>query len=78
MSTSKPYLYGFHTDTNCSNATTGIFYLNTNNGYTTFGENEKIDSVENRLIFFNSQIKHSGISSTEEKYRCLINLNYTS
>jgi Rps23 Pro-64 3,4-dihydroxylase Tpa1-like proline 4-hydroxylase len=76
MATKENYVYGFHTDNDCLHATTGIYYLNTNDGYTLFDDNQKVDSVENRFVFFNSQIKHSGVSCTKDKYRCVINLNY--
>lgn len=68
----------FHTDTLIPNATTAILYLNTNNGYTMFEDGSKIECVENRLVVFNSQIKHTGISCTDQKCRVLINFNYFS
>jgi hypothetical protein len=68
----------FHTDTLIPNATTAILYLNTNNGYTLFESGDKIESIENRVVVFNSQIKHTGVSCTDEKCRVLINFNYFS
>jgi Rps23 Pro-64 3,4-dihydroxylase Tpa1-like proline 4-hydroxylase len=60
------------------NNTTAIFYLNNNNGYTIFEDGSKVDSVENRLVVFNSNVMHSGVSQTDSKVRCVINLNYIS
>jgi len=55
---------------------TAVFYINTNNGGTLI-ENELIQSVENRLIIFNSNILHSSVSCSDKPYRCVINLNFT-
>ena len=52
-----------------------IYYINENNGYTMFG-NEKIESKQNRIVFFDSNIEHSGTNSTDCKNRMVINFNY--
>jgi len=75
--TSVPVVGGMHSDTEFNN-TTAIFYLNNNNGYTIFEDGSKVDSVENRLVVFDSNIMHSGVSQTDSKIRCVINLNYIS
>jgi len=67
---------GMHTDSKVKH-TTAIFYLNTNNGFTLFENGEKINSVENRLVVFNSSIFHSGFSQTDTNTRVVLNLNYT-
>jgi hypothetical protein len=73
----KIYEYGFHTDFNEPiGGTTAIFYMNTNNGYTLFENGDKVESVENRLVSFSSEIKHTGTTCTDDKFRCVINLNY--
>jgi len=64
----------FHIDQ--PHCTTAIFYLNTNNGYTLFENNKKIDSKENRIVIFNSNLKHTGTNTTNKKFRSVINLNY--
>jgi hypothetical protein len=66
---------GMHTDFDFS-CTTAIFYLNSNNGYTIFEDGTKIESVENRLVAFDSLLKHSGTTHTDEQTRVLINFNY--
>ena len=68
-------VYGLHKDTDFE-CTTAIMYLNTTNGYTVFEDDEKVDGVENRLIKFDSQLKHSGVSSTDTQVRVVLNLNY--
>jgi len=57
---------------------TGIFYLNTCNGYTLLKTNSetKIDSLENRMLIFDSQIEHKGVSQTDTRRRMVINFNY--
>jgi len=67
-----------HTDfqsDSTKNITTGIFYINTNNGYTKF-KNKKIESIENRYVSFNSNELHTGTTCTDENYRIVINFNY--
>ena len=50
--------HGMHTDFNekDKNITSGLLYLNTNNGYTRFETGEKIQSVENTFIEFDNNI----------------------
>jgi len=67
---------GMHTDSKMKH-TTAIFYLNTNNGYTMFEDGQKVDSIENRLVTFDSTIMHSGFSQTNTNIRVVLNLNYT-
>ena len=56
---------------------TAIYYINTNNGYTQFEhDGSKIDSVANRIVMFPSSFKHRGISTTDQEYRMVLNLNY--
>ncbi len=58
-------------------ANTAVFYLNTNNGYTLLkSTNEKIKSVANRLVTFNSEEYHTGSTTTDQKARYVININY--
>ena len=53
-----------------------IFYINTNDGGTIIEDNKKIDSVENRILFFNSSLLHSSTTTTNSKARININFNY--
>ena len=52
-----------------------IYYVNTNDGYTLF-KNKKINSVENRIVLFNSDEMHSSTNTTNCKSRIVINFNY--
>jgi len=53
-----------------------IFYLNTNNGKTILEDGTEIDSVENRILFFDPSKPHSSTSCTDAKMRFNININY--
>ena len=79
----EPFTYMFHSDLShdfkedaVSHWTTAIFYINTNNGYTEFEDGVKIESVANRLVMFPSNIKHRGITQTDEQTRIMINFNF--
>ena len=56
--------------------TTGILYINTNNGYTLFEDETKVESIENRYVSFPSNLKHKGTSCSDKKIRVVINFNY--
>jgi hypothetical protein len=56
--------------------TTGILYMNSNNGYTKFENGEKILSEENKFIEFDGKLKHTGTNCTDELFRMVINFNY--
>lgn len=71
---------GFHIDFDDTpdNLKTAVFYLNNNNGSTLFEDGTEIESVENRIVVFDSKLHHTGVSCTDQKARYLINLNYYS
>ncbi len=57
--------------------TTGIFYVNTNNGYTLFEDGTKVDSVANRFLVFPGHKKHAGMPFTDDSgKRIVINFNW--
>tara|TARA_R100001440_G_scaffold20643_1_gene34314 strand:- start:664 stop:1149 length:486 start_codon:yes stop_codon:yes gene_type:complete len=63
-----------HNDQNfkCKSA---IYYVNNNNGFTMIGD-DKVESKANRMVFFDSEIKHYGSNATDCNNRMLINFNY--
>ena len=68
---------GYHTDFAYSPpAKTAVYYVNTNNGYTIVKGYGKVESVENRMVIFDSDILHTGVSCTDEKRRIVVNFNY--
>jgi len=69
--------YHYHVDIPpASNTKTAIYYVNTNNGRTVFKDRTYSNSIENRLVIFDSRSYHAGTSCTDEKVRCVINFNY--
>ena len=77
-STSEHYYGGFHYDypEDLIKCKTAVYYVNTNNGFTEFASGEKVESVANRWVCFDSDTLHSGVTCTDQKVRCLININY--
>jgi hypothetical protein len=67
--------HGLHIDLD-EKMKTGIFYVNTCNGYTKFKNGEKIKSEKNKYIEFDSDLMHTGSTCTDEKRRVVINFNY--
>ena len=66
---------GYHVDgLPCS--TTAILYMNTNNGWTDFKKGGRVKSVANRVVIFDSNLEHRGVSCTDEDKRVVINFNY--
>lgn len=75
----EPYRSGFHVDMSSLDhlpTKTAVFYINDNNGYTEFGNGERVYSKANRAVIFDGQTSHSGVSCTDAKYRCVINWNF--
>ena len=58
------------------NCITAIYYVNTNNGYTEFQNGMKVDSIENRIVIFDSNEKHRAVTTTDTARRVVINFNY--
>ncbi len=75
IGTSEIVKYGYHVDTELD-CNTAIYYINTNNGYTEFVDDVKVESFENRVLIFNSKLKHTGTSCTDSKRRMVLNINY--
>ena len=74
--TAEPITHGLHVDGIEGSTYTAVFYLNTNNGATVFEDGKKYQSIANQAVIFNPDLKHSGISCTDEKVRLVLNINY--
>ena len=61
---------------NKEKATTSIFYLSTNNGYTEFEDGSTVDSVQNRLVTFPTTTLHRAVGQTDTETRIVLNFNY--
>ena len=72
--TDKSIIHGYHND--YDNNKTAIMYFNTTNGKTYFKDYDPVDCIENRLIKFDSNLKHSSSSCTDKLNRVVLNINY--
>ena len=70
--------HGYHVDFNPPHSIfkTSIFYINTNNGYTKFEDGTKVESVANRMVVFDGNLKHTGTTCTDSNVRVVVNFNY--
>ncbi len=68
--------HGFHVDHFFPRAKTAILYLNTCDGYTLFANGDKVESVKNRIVIFDSNIPHTGTTVTNKQRRVVLNINY--
>ena len=71
----KQIVHEKHIDYNFPHKTV-VFYMNTNNGYTEFEDGTKVESVENRIVFFDGSIPHNSSTCTDQKTRAVISVNY--
>ena len=77
MKSDKVRITQMHNDfDNLTESTTSIYYLNTNNGGTYFENGSRVQSKENRLVTFPTNLKHAGSSSSDTKERIVLNFNY--
>jgi hypothetical protein len=53
-----------------------IFYLNTNDGFTVINDEIFVESIENRILLFDSSILHRSTTCTNKNFRMNINFNY--
>ena len=55
---------------------TSILYFNDCNGKTTFKDGFTVESKRNRMLIFNSEYEHAGITQTNTPRRYLLNTNF--
>jgi hypothetical protein len=70
--------HGYHVDFEPPHSIfkTAVFYINTNNGYTKFEDGTKVESVANRMVVFDGNLKHTGTTCTDSNVRVVVNFNY--
>ena len=71
----KQIVHEKHVDFNYPHKT-AVFYVTTNNGYTEFEDGTKVESVENRIVFFDGSRLHNSSTCTDQKIRVVISVNY--
>jgi hypothetical protein len=74
--TAERIVHQLHIDLDHIKCTTAVLYLNTNNGATIFEDGSEVQSVANRLVYFDSTVRHTSSTCTDKKARCVINFNY--
>jgi len=67
---------GLHTDSSNDKLKSAVFFLNTCDGYCKIN-NKKFFSQDNTMLIFNSNIDHTGSTTTNKKRRVLINIIYS-
>ena len=77
----EPYISDYHSDYSdergtCDYMTTGIYYINTCDGYTEFEDGTITECIANRLVKFPANLKHRGVSQTDARVKSVINLNF--
>ena len=73
IKTEKQFLFENHKDQDFD-CKVALFYLNSNDGYTLIN-GKKINSIKNRMVFFNNDW-HSSSTTTNQPNRIVINFNY--
>lgn len=74
-SSKRKIFHNWHIDYNFSHKGF-IYYINTNNGKTIFKTGEKVDSIENRILFFDPSKEHRSTTCTDQTCRVNINCNF--
>jgi|TARA_A100000172_G_scaffold72536_2_gene53691 hypothetical protein len=67
---------GEHVDMHADGFKSAVLFINDCNGYCKVGD-KKIYSKENKLVMFNSNIKHTGSTCTDKSRRIVINFIFT-
>ena len=86
LKSESPLYVQWHKDTDAyklfddteANFKTAILYMNTNNGPTILGKEEKyeVEAIENRLLVFDASTMHCNRYASDTKARIIININY--
>lgn len=77
--TPETHWYEYHTDYSydLDDSKTGILYINTNDGKTSFDNGIIVSSKENRFLKFPTKILHTGSTHTDIPYcRIVLNINW--
>ena len=67
---------GFHIDGFIGASKTALLYINTNDGGTKFYNHDIVNSLANRMVIFDSNIEHAGVTCTDQNTRVVVNFNY--
>lgn len=53
-----------------------LYFVNTNNGYTTLANGTKVDSIKNRMVFFDGSTPHFSSTCSNQQVRVTLNFNF--
>ena len=70
--------HDFHTDfvgSILDNMYTGVYYVNTCDGYTEFEDGTKVESIANRMVIIPTNIKQTGTTCTDQQTRIVLKIN---
>ena len=56
---------------------TAILYLNTNNGFTKFYNDEDVPCVENKIVIFSNKTPSLETTTTNTSFKSILKINYT-
>ena len=73
--TTEMFEHGRHVDYEFENKG-ALLSLNTCDGFTRLEDGTKVESIENRILFFDPGQKHNSSTTTNERGRFNINFNY--
>jgi|TARA_R100000081_G_C4735159_1_gene125662 hypothetical protein len=68
--------HNYHTDRDNYPVKAALFYVNSNDGYTEFENDDIISSNRNRMLLFNGSERHRSTTCTNANARVNININY--
>ena len=75
--TEEVQVHPWHTDSQEIEGLMGcLFFMNTCDGYTGFSDGTEVDSVENRIVVFDSTQKHFSTSCSNAPVRSTFNVNF--
>ena len=66
----------FHVDGFEQKLKVALFSVNSCNGFTEFEDGNKCLSEENKIVFFDGNVKHRSCTQTDQKIRVNININF--
>lgn len=73
----KRVVSGWHyDDDSVEDMKVAVLYLNTNDGFTLLEDGTKVHSKANRLVTFDGNTLHTGVSQLDTEERLVLNINY--
>ena len=70
------YISGRSSINTNSNDKVAVFFINTNDGYLEFEDGNKVPSVENRIVVFDTNLKYKTVETDDDTRRVAINFTF--